>query len=88
MAQSRQLREFLQGRSGVIDSYQADWHGRGFPEERIRVRVDLYPDRSEIVGSVLERVDNAEWQPVEAPARPGQNHLTPPKSSAPQIRAF
>jgi hypothetical protein len=70
MVRPLHVRRFLKGRRAVVESYQACWHGRGFPQEMLRVRVDRYRQRCEIIAQVLEQNERGEWEPARTQVRP------------------
>jgi hypothetical protein len=82
MVQPRPVRQFLQGRRGLVESYQACWHGRGVFQERLCVRVDRFPGRCEITAQVLELAESGDWLPAHVQVKP----LTPPEWEA--VRAW
>lgn len=63
------LPRFLQGLDGIVESYLAEWHGRGCFQERLTARVNRYADHAEIVGIVFARNDDADWYPLETSTR-------------------
>jgi hypothetical protein len=69
MRLSRPVRRFLHGRRGLVESYQVCWQGRGFPQERLCVRVDRYRNRCELVGQVLAMREGGDWQPAHTQTR-------------------
>jgi hypothetical protein len=69
MERSRDVRRFLQRRRGIAESYRACWHGRGFPQEKVCVRVDRYRDRCEITVQVFEQDERGDWQPARTQGR-------------------
>jgi hypothetical protein len=69
MSRLGNVRRFLSGRRGVIEFYEAQWHGRIFPYEKLRIRVDCFRDHCEIVGQRLEMNETGDWQPSETLTR-------------------
>lgn len=65
LAMRKRIRRFLAGRDGVLESYLASWHGRGWLQEKLTVRVDRYADRRQLTGTVLDLDDNSDWQPTK-----------------------
>src|SRR5205809_141782 len=70
MARAPHIRRFLQGRQGIVESYQVCWHGRGAFQERFCVRVDRYRNRCEMTVQVLEQTEDGDWQPAQTQSRP------------------
>ena len=70
MVRSPQVRRFIRGRRGIVESYRACWHGRGFPPEKLCVRVDRYRERCEIAAEVSQQDERGEWQPARTQVRP------------------
>src|SRR4051794_7437377 len=64
IARNPEVRRFLKGRRGIVESYRALWHGRGWNQEQVCVRVDRYRHRCEIVGQVLKQNEELDWQPA------------------------
>jgi hypothetical protein len=64
------VRRFLHGLREIVESYQACWHGRGFPQEKFCVRVDRYRQRCELTAQVLEQDERGDWQLARTQERP------------------
>jgi hypothetical protein len=69
MSRPAHVRRFLQGRRGIVESYEAVWHERILPYEKLWVRIDRFRDRYEILGQILELDESGNYQPSEIRCR-------------------
>jgi hypothetical protein len=64
-ARSR-LRDYRKRARGnhLVDSYSAEWHGRGVFEEKLRIGVDRFADRCEVTAETFTRSEHLDWTPA------------------------
>jgi len=65
----RHARRLICGRRGVLESYRASWHRRGYPEQRTWVQVTRHASKCRIDGTVLGSDSQGDWKPVKATER-------------------
>jgi hypothetical protein len=68
-ADALKVKRFLRGRKGCLESYCARWHGHGFPQSKLEVRLDRFTDRYVLTGVVFDQDDGGDWQPWRTTSR-------------------